>query len=628
MRVFANMQIVWTFLLSASFLAADCLAQQDAAGKYKGTLECSRCHANPSPIDNLQKVTDFVALDEFSRWIDTDIHARSFLHVIPNETLFDSFAEGFTKLQAASGADSTLRTMLAWSESNRLSQDMCEKLKYDPASLTPENLAGSDFARDCLTCHASYHPESKMLVADVQDYGIGVGCESCHGPSSKWIEPHYDSKWREKNPLEKQELGMLNVRDPVVRAQQCFSCHIGNEKEHKVVTHPMYAAGHPPLPSVEVESFAQQTSRHWRHIEEKPDFKSRDEFAKQNHLTSGDFSEGKAVVLGGIVALRDSINLVAESALNEDREWPEFAAFDCTACHHDLRADGWRQERGYSGRPGRPTLQVWPNTLVRIGLVNIARHREMGEDECQAFLKEFLEVKDGLQHALNEQPFGAAGQLANPEGTGAAQQLVAKLDRLIWEDEEKTMPALGAFGQSDAVENLYMLCGGKPEYFDPETEVLDFNSARQLAWAINVLGDELQRRVKPEEQEFDVEKFAGIMRKLSTNLRLLLPGQSIFVQSDDQQGKELHWRFIKLDKAQAYFENTADRSQLAVKLAELTGEQKAVIQGGYGAITDRQNEMFQATYGFQRRDFLEALAQLKSCFRSTSAQSVLAVPDN
>ena len=31
----------------------------------------------------------------------------------------------------------------------------------------------------------------------------------------------------------------------------CLSCHLGNAREGRVVTHEMYAAGHPPLPGFE-----------------------------------------------------------------------------------------------------------------------------------------------------------------------------------------------------------------------------------------------------------------------------------------------------------------------------------------------------------------------------------------
>ena len=44
------------------------------------------------------------------------------------------------------------------------------------------------------------------------------------------------------------------VRDPVRRTELCLSCHLGSTSENKMVTHAMYAAGHPPLPGFEMET--------------------------------------------------------------------------------------------------------------------------------------------------------------------------------------------------------------------------------------------------------------------------------------------------------------------------------------------------------------------------------------
>ena len=46
------------------------------------------------------------------------------------------------------------------------------------------------------------------------------------------------------------------MRNPARRAERCTSCHVGSESEGRFVTHEMYAAGHPPLPPVEVMAFS------------------------------------------------------------------------------------------------------------------------------------------------------------------------------------------------------------------------------------------------------------------------------------------------------------------------------------------------------------------------------------
>src|SRR5205823_3754378 len=43
----------------------------------------------------------------------------------------------------------------------------------------------------------------------------------------------------------------------------------------------------------------------------------------------------------------------AREAQANRRPWPEFAEYDCFACHHDLQAKSWRQARNSSGpKPG------------------------------------------------------------------------------------------------------------------------------------------------------------------------------------------------------------------------------------------------------------------------------------
>src|SRR5207248_334113 len=42
-----------------------------------------------------------------------------------------------------------------------------------------------------------------------------------------------------------------------------------NVKEGKIVTHEMYAAGHPPLPGIEIATFGDALPRHWETLTEK-----------------------------------------------------------------------------------------------------------------------------------------------------------------------------------------------------------------------------------------------------------------------------------------------------------------------------------------------------------------------
>ena len=104
----------------------------------------------------------------------------------------------------------------------------------------------------------------KATRSSVQEKG--VSCEACHGPASNWIDDHWHpNKWRTAlTRQEKTARGLVDLRDAVTRAEVCLSCHVGNAKEGKVVTHEMFAAGHPPLSGFEIETFRRAMPKHWK----------------------------------------------------------------------------------------------------------------------------------------------------------------------------------------------------------------------------------------------------------------------------------------------------------------------------------------------------------------------------
>ena len=77
----------------------------------------------------------------------------------------------------------------------------------------------------CMSCHGM--PLSASPSAPVS---TGVGCESCHGGSSQYLDPHEDGG----NP----QLGMRNLKDPAVRAANCSRCHLITDDR-------LLASGHP-----------------------------------------------------------------------------------------------------------------------------------------------------------------------------------------------------------------------------------------------------------------------------------------------------------------------------------------------------------------------------------------------
>jgi len=409
-------------LLTAG-LAAPTLAQNFPEGaKFKTAVGCAGCHTKePQDFDRIailkqyKKYLPFTAFNEGLIWGDKDLHSQAY---------------------AVLNGDRAKK--------------MGELLKI--ADVSKE--------RSCLTCHAvdpmhgNFEPGAEEgILAE------GVGCEACHGPSSLWDGPHRLPDWRNKPSAEKTALGMVDVRDPILRMRNCLSCHMGNVKENKIITHEMYAAGHPPLPSFEIESFADNMPRHWRYLTEKTGL-SEDE-RKQLQYNKDELARTKRVAIGGLIALSESMKLLADRAeTDQDKSpWPALAEFDCGACHHDLRHDNWRQRRGYAAVPGRPLMRSWPNTLIDIGWP--------GTDGLQEQLKP-------LATALSSQPFG------EPKEVVKAAREIQK-----WADELATKLNTQLVDAKSAGE-LYEKLARRGE-----TELLDYDSARQLAWSLIIINREL-----------------------------------------------------------------------------------------------------------------------------------------
>ncbi len=186
-----------------------------------GAASCKDCHTVPTVERGAS--LPFVMLTEYSIWKTQDKHAQAYA-VLKGE----------------------------------LGQQMGRLLKADV--LDPKT--------GCLNCHAM----NSLAQGGAEQFNPtdGVSCGGCHGPSEKWLEAHKNPAWRKKTPQEKAELGMTDLRNPHTRADLCMSCHVGNATQGKVVTHPMFAAGHPPLPPIEVASFSKNEPQHWARSQGRP----------------------------------------------------------------------------------------------------------------------------------------------------------------------------------------------------------------------------------------------------------------------------------------------------------------------------------------------------------------------
>jgi hypothetical protein len=182
----------------------------------------------------------------------------------------------------------------------------------------------------CLRCHATDAEQARR--GNLAARADGVGCERCHGPAGNWLTEHYTRGWREKSDAEKRALGFLPTKDLVSRAETCAECHVGVPGQE--VDHDLLAAGHPRL-NFEYASYLVALPPHWSRREEKarvPDLEER------------------SWVVGQALSARKALTLLEHRARDDKRAWPEFAEYDCYACHHSLQEPSRHVPRLEPGR--------------------------------------------------------------------------------------------------------------------------------------------------------------------------------------------------------------------------------------------------------------------------------------
>jgi hypothetical protein len=184
-------------------------------------------------------------------------------------------------------------------------------------------------------------------------------------------------------------------------------------------------------------------------------------------------------VIGGAVALRTSLNLLAAKAQEcADAKEPakksvDYALFDCAACHHELQRPSWRQERGYrSLKPGRPMMNPWPTTLARIGSLFLGKqHNELDEHWA------------GLAGKFSDRPFGDPGQVAK-EASGLASHTQGLIEELIKK----------SFNREAQVRIKSLLLDISTDKYP------DYDSARQRSWALFMVSEELDWKKEWKDQ--------------------------------------------------------------------------------------------------------------------------------
>ncbi|HUY31927.1 MAG TPA: multiheme c-type cytochrome [Pirellulales bacterium] len=399
--------------------------------QFMGVTICADCHEKPSEFRKRQGSTKWVRLTESAIWLKQDKHALAYQRID---------TEPVRKWASLIGI---------------------KEPTTDPR---------------CLSCHCDEMPDSPNL--DDFNRRQGVTCESCHGAGSRYRDEHAKPTWRVMPASEKRDhYGMIDVRDPRERTKQCLSCHLGNVEQGKIVTHAMYAAGHPPLTGFEVRTFGAQMPPHWRPLEDKLPFLDDKAQAKaicdQLGYRAGDLRGVQSVVVGGVETLRVSLELAAAQATQASPRngWPDFAQYDCAMCHHKLRVPSWRQQRPLGGRPGMPGRRAWPLVLAELGIRHVTREKPR---ETRRLTKEFRERFDRFDALFRADPFA--------EPRDQEQLAAAGHDWAVWLEEHVAAPLQTCrYGREEALELLRDLCDLAQ---GPD---LDYDSARQVTWAFDAI---------------------------------------------------------------------------------------------------------------------------------------------
>ena len=216
------------------------------------------------------------------------------------------------------------------------------------------------------------------------------------------------------------------------------------------------------------------------------------------------------VVASAIVALRESMKLyVAGFQMGGPSEraasgWPDFARYDCYACHHELQAFGPSSRAdptGESGAIGRPTIPNWSQVLVGLGVEAVDPKAAAGRlAHIKSLLRRFRE-------ALRAQPFGDR-ELASK----VALEIVDWSNPVLTELEAMTEAHEGAadrvIDRKVAIGLLHRLCQIGRE------SALDYDAARQVAWAFRTI----YREVVPTPSD----RLPDALRALDSELDLTL----------------------------------------------------------------------------------------------------------
>jgi len=381
-----------------------------------GSCAAAACHGNPLlPLPQPEKVSNLAELRPvnswescYQQWMCNDRHARAY------DTL-----------------------------DSDLSKQIMKKLK-----------GGGDARKEeiCLACHSNPSIASKTDLISRELHKEGVSCEACHGNAHDWRTPH--TAWTPNTDRDKaySAVGMKKLYDVSVRAETCMACHVGAGPTLNTplmdVNHDLIGAGHPRL-NFEYATYLRTMSPHWREKDRT-----------KGNIDRAPGFEADVWRIGQATQMEMTLKLLeVRSGMREIQPtppWPEFAEFNCYACHHDLKPASWR---GPTSSKPKQTYGafVWNRPEI---LVN------PGNDSA---LDKAVKLTDEIETAVNK----------TFRGGSKVSTLKDKTDQTIaaWRDWRKSLPVIDQASLANLV--------GELKHADPlYWEHLDWDQACRLYQAM------------------------------------------------------------------------------------------------------------------------------------------------
>lgn len=304
---------------------------------------------------------------------------------------------------------------------------------------------------------------------------------------------------------------MYNTKDLAKRAGKCLECHAG--VDGKIVDHELIGAGHPRL-SFEIDNYSAVMPAHWQPPKEKP---------------ARDWLGTRSWAVGQAMGLRNEVRLLLSARKGRAGMWPDFAHFDCNACHHPVvdrlrnitdaeRNDQRWRFRDYDGKPGR---LVWNASSYAV-----FRHivHQVAPDDAKTLEALVKTVHDGLTGKATPEALSAAllklsdvsERLVKQIGQHPfTQQTAVALMRGISGDGRR----LAGAGFQSAEQAVFALASLYDAYVDAVGPASESKAVRD---GIDKLYGEIQ-----SGRSFDPGRFEAVMTKVQASLVQLSAGAPV-----------------------------------------------------------------------------------------------------